>query len=52
MPIQLQTAAASLGNAGVAKFGTSYTYMQITMSRAYTVQGSAEDSAKYLLHYW
>ena len=38
-------AAASLGNAGVAKFGTSYTYMQITMSRAYTVKGSAEDSA-------
>ena len=39
------TAAASLGNAGVAKFGTSYTYLQITMGRAYTVKGSAEDSA-------
>ena len=38
-------AAASLGNAGVAKFGTSYTYLQITMGRAYTVKGSAEDSA-------
>ena len=38
-------AAASLGNASAAKFGTSYSYLQITMSRAYTVKGSAEDSA-------
>jgi len=36
-------AAASLGNAGVAKFGKSYTYMQITMSRAFTVKGSVVD---------
>ena len=39
------SAAASLGNVGLAKFGTSYTYLQITMSRAYTVSGSAADSA-------
>ena len=32
-------AAASLGNAGVAKFGTSYTYMQVTMKRAVTISG-------------
>ena len=38
-------AAASLGNAGVAKFGTSYTYMQITMGRAFTVKGSAADDS-------
>tara|TARA_B100001540_G_C15705936_1_gene596151 strand:- start:285 stop:1007 length:723 start_codon:yes stop_codon:yes gene_type:complete len=38
-------AAASLGNAGVAKFGKSYTYMQITMSRAFTVKGSAADDS-------
>jgi|TARA_B100001778_G_scaffold327868_1_gene326568 hypothetical protein len=39
------SAAASLGNVGLAKFGKSYSYLQITMSRAYTVSGSAEDSA-------
>ena len=39
------SAAASLGNVGLAKFGKSYSYLQITMSRAYTVSGSAADSA-------
>ena len=38
-------AAANLGNASAAKFGTSYTYMEITMGRAFTVKGSAEDDA-------
>tara|TARA_B100001250_G_scaffold144470_1_gene123696 strand:- start:318 stop:1046 length:729 start_codon:yes stop_codon:yes gene_type:complete len=38
-------AAASLGNAGLASFGVNYTYMQITMSRAFTVKGSADDDS-------
>ena len=38
-------AAASLGNASAAKFGTSYTYLQITMGRAFTVKGSAADGS-------
>tara|TARA_Y100000741_G_scaffold96395_1_gene71605 strand:- start:70 stop:798 length:729 start_codon:yes stop_codon:yes gene_type:complete len=38
-------AAASLGNAGKAKFGEEYTYMQITMNRAFTVKGSAKDDS-------
>ena len=37
--------AASLGNASAAKLNTSYTYMQITMSRAFTVKGSAADGS-------
>ncbi len=39
------SAAASLGNASAAKFGTSYTYIQITMNRAFTLKGSVDDSA-------
>ena len=38
-------AAASLGNASAATFGTAYTYLQITMGRAYTVKGSAADGS-------
>ena len=38
-------AAASLGNANAAKFGTSYTFIQITMNRAFTLKGSVDDSA-------
>ncbi len=38
-------AAASLGNASAAKFGKSYTYMQITMGRAFTVKGTVDDDA-------
>ena len=38
-------AAASLGNANAAKFGTSYTYLQITMGRDFTVKGSAADDS-------
>ncbi len=38
-------AAASLGNAGLANFGVNYTYMQITMNRAFTVKGSAADDS-------
>ena len=38
-------AAASLGNIGKADFGTSYTYMQITMGRDFTVKGSADDDS-------
>ena len=38
-------AAASLGNASAASFGTSYTYLQITMGRAFTVKGSAADGS-------
>ena len=38
-------AAASLGNASAAKFGLSYTYMEITMGRAFTVKGSAADDS-------
>ena len=38
-------AAASLGNASAAKFGTSYTYLRITMGRAFTVKGSAADGS-------
>ena len=37
--------AASLGNASAATFGTAYTYLQITMGRAYTVKGSAADGS-------
>ena len=32
-------AAASLGNASAATFGTAYTYLQITMGRDFTVKG-------------
>ena len=38
-------AAASLGNASAATFNKSYTYMQITMHRGFTVKGSAADSS-------
>ena len=38
-------AAASLGNASAAKFGTSYTYLRITMGRDFTVKGSAADGS-------
>ena len=38
-------AAASLGNASAALFGTSYTYLRITMGRAFTVKGSAADGS-------
>ena len=38
-------AAASLGNLNKATIGTSYTYMQITMNRAFTVSGSAADGS-------
>ena len=38
-------AAASLGNASAASFGTSYTYLRITMGRAFTVKGSAADGS-------
>ena len=38
-------AAASLGNANAAKFGTSYTFIQITMNRAFTVKGSVADGS-------
>ncbi len=38
-------AAASLGNASAATFGTAYTYLQITMGRDFTVQGSAPDGS-------
>jgi len=38
-------AAASLGTVSNAKFGTSYTYMQITMGRDFTVKGSAADGS-------
>lgn len=38
-------AAASLGNASAAKFGTAYTYLQITMGRDFTVKGSAADDS-------
>ena len=39
------TAAASLGNASAAIFGTAYTYLQITMGRDFTVKGSAADGS-------
>ena len=38
-------AAASLGNASAATFGTVYTYLQITMGRDFTVKGSAADDS-------
>ena len=38
-------AAASLGNASAATFGTAYTYLQITMGRDFTVKGSAADDS-------
>ena len=38
-------AAASLGNANAATFGTAYTYLQITMGRDFTVKGSAADGS-------
>ena len=38
-------AAASLGNASAATFGTAYTYLQITMGRDFTVKGSAADGS-------
>ena len=38
-------AAASLGNASTATFGTGYTYLQITMGRDFTVKGSAADGS-------
>ena len=37
--------AASLGNASATTAGTSYTYMQIRMGRAFTVKGSAVDDS-------
>tara|TARA_Y100000746_G_scaffold183519_1_gene161799 strand:+ start:34 stop:756 length:723 start_codon:yes stop_codon:yes gene_type:complete len=44
------SAAASLGNVSAAKFGTSYTYMEITMRRAFLVKGSADDDAGNTCH--
>ena len=38
-------AAASLGNLGKAEFKKSYSYLQITMGRAFTVKGSAADGS-------
>ena len=38
-------AAASYGNLGLGKFGTTYTYFQITMKRAMTLKGTAVDGA-------
>ena len=35
--------AASYGNLGLGKFGTTYTYFQITMKRAMTLKGTAVD---------
>ena len=37
--------AASYGNLGLGKFGTTYTYFQITMKRAMTLKGTAVDGA-------
>ena len=37
--------AASYGNLGLGKFGTTYTYFQITMKRAMTLKGTADDGA-------
>jgi len=37
--------AATLGNFGLATAGTTYTYLQATMSRAITVKGSASDGS-------
>ena len=37
--------AASYGNLGLGKFGTTYTYFQITMKRAMTLKGTAKDGA-------
>jgi hypothetical protein len=37
--------AASYGNLGLGKFGTTYTYFQITMKRAITIKGTAADGA-------
>ena len=38
-------AAATLGNFGLATAGTTYTYLQATMSRAITAKGSASDGS-------
>ena len=38
-------AAGSYGNLGLGKFGTTYTYFQITMKRAMTLKGTAKDGA-------
>ena len=43
-------AAASLGNASAATFGTVYTYLQITMGRDFTVKGSAADGSGTTCH--
>ena len=37
--------AASYGNLSLGKFGTTYTYFQITMKRAMTLKGTAVDGA-------
>ena len=37
--------AASYGNLGLGTFGTTYTYFQITMKRAMTLKGTADDGA-------
>ena len=37
--------AASYGNLGLGTFGTTYTYFQITMKRAMTIAGTADDGA-------
>ena len=37
--------AASYGNLALGKFGTTYTYFQITMKRAMTLKGTAKDGA-------
>jgi len=39
-------AAASYGNLSLGKFGTTYTYFQITMKRAFKVKGTAKDGAE------
>jgi len=38
-------AAGSYGNLGLGKFGTTYTYFQITMKRAFKIKGTAVDGA-------
>ena len=37
--------AASYGNLALGNLGTTYTYFQITMKRAFTVKGTAKDGA-------
>ena len=41
--------AASYGNLALGNLGTTYTYFQITMKRAFTVKGTAKDGAGTVL---